>query len=312
MSINDLQNIIKSNEEIPKWDDFSDYEGYDYTLRNGKVILVRPWENETDICKLSTKKEIQKPKEPFCYKSIKDFNERKSNKIPMKIWNIKNNFFLGKKTLNETKEKIKQDFDLYLYFNSAENVKGKTYLPYDSFLTYISRQENSSEFNVFNLRDKIYKTAKNICQKNKNLDGKVHEITTALFYNDLLRKILIGENELKDSKNKMQAISEASKLSAKQVRHWTAKLKKEYIKEFIEYKQKNNLLTYSDLKQGENIYGIIIKDRIKEECGNKEINYSAIAKKYGLKNGRVVSKIIRDSYQCQKSDLYEPIKLLTA
>jgi ribosomal protein S25 len=133
----------------------------------------------------------------------------------------------------------------------------------------------------------------------------VQEITTVLFYDDLLRNMFLGENMLKDnSKNKIEKISEASRFSANKIRHWTRRLKEENLKELIEYKQKNNLLTYRDIKKSEKIYGDKIMDRIREEVSlNKKASYSDIAGKFGLKNSSVVSKIIREAYKCEEKDL---------
>ncbi|MDD5012407.1 MAG: hypothetical protein PHQ66_02050 [Candidatus Nanoarchaeia archaeon] len=304
------------------------------TSYNGTLIPLGKKMNLVDIGvkAMSSLKVKEKPKEPVFYHSIEEFKNVGMNNLPSRLWKLTQDFFSGKNTAAKTRKIIKsdsvlrenlenrKDFDEGNIYNTkigdeteVDGIKiSQIYLPEGSLLEYISRQEDFSGkrlSEIVDVKNKVFKIAGEICRKNKNLEGKTNEVVAVLFYDDFLRSYFLKEKILSQApkKSKIEELSEASRISKNKIKYWTREVKKENIKEILNYKQENNLLTYRDLKNSN-----LIEQIKRELTGDKEIPYSHIAKKYGLKNSKVVSRIMRDTYSCEKSDLYEPIALMTA
>jgi DNA-directed RNA polymerase subunit H (RpoH/RPB5) len=189
----------------------------------------------------------------------------------------------------------------------------RVYLPENSFISYINNKiPNYNMKELSSTLHKISKTAKSICANKKGLENRVHETTVALLYDDLLKEMFVEENQIPNiaKKYKIKELSQASNLPEKKIKDWTRKIKEENKTEILKYKQENNLLTYTDLKQFEKMNKHFMSKIRRELNFNSNETYTNIAKKYGLKNGKVVSRIMRDTYRYAKEDLFEKIKYM--
>lgn len=307
MSIYSNLEKISKNQEEEKLDRITLSNGIAVYFEKGKV----PDFIEIGRINMSLRPSQNKPKAPFCY-SFKTFMEVGINKLPFKLWKLKDEFFSGKRTIIETRESINSDPVLKEYFNKK------------SLLDYIVKQERFSGktiSDIVSINNKIYNSARKMGKRNKKPE-ETNEIMTALLYDNILRDYFVGEKDILENTPKkyiIENLSRASKFSKNKIKNYARKLKEENIEEILNYKQENNLLTYRDLKQMEKINSKKnLIEEIKEEIYENRVSrenkhsYANIARKFGLKNGKVISKFFGNRYismyQYEEKDSMEKLE----
>lgn len=228
------------------------------------------------------------------------------------IYSLLKKLISGEKTISQIRETIKHDQKLGKYikekvpfrniYNNPDLVKEIAF-PSNTFTEYLRKQtviQYKTIPELKNIENKLIDSADELCSGE---DTK--EIASALLYDDILRKTLAGdfpELERSKKKDRISELSTISRLSEGQIKYRAKKIKAKHIEEILEYKRKNNLLTYKDLQRYDKIKqtNMIqeIKDRVHDRRNSRQNkdSYAAIARAYGLKDGKVVSRVADKRY----------------
>jgi hypothetical protein len=157
--------------------------------------------------------------------------------------------------------------------------------------------------NLYKLKKNFHSALSEICnkieQKPVTQEKQILNLAYCLHENTPLKKAILGKLSDYSTPKSLENLAKMNdNISPYQIRKTKKKIKDIYVKEILDYKEKNSLLTYTNLQELKKINPEKdIEQKIVDTLRkNKKISYSKLAREHNLKDGRVINNILKKRY----------------